>query len=419
MAAGQPSIDVQLTTFAFGGECIGRLADGRAVFVPYGLPGELVRVQLTEQKTNFARGRLVDVVQPAPARIQPRCKHYGVCGGCHYQHMSYDTQLRAKRSILVDQLSRIGGLDGIPVREVIPSPASWNYRNSVQFHLDSRGWLGFQKRGSNELVQISECFLPEPALDALWRQLEFEPEMSIERIELRCGAEEELMVVLETSGFELPEFSVDMPLSAVHHSPAGEIVLAGDNYLIMMVDGQPFRLSAQSFFQVNTAQASAMIAYLLEQLPLKQNSLVLDVYCGVGLFSAFIAPKVARCVGIELSESACQDYAVNLDHFDNVELYIGAAERILPGLTLKPDIAIVDPPRSGLERKALDALISMKPATIAYVSCDPSTLARDAKRITQAGYILLSVQPFDLFPQTFHIESISIFEAGQGINHPH
>ena len=414
MTAGQQSFEIQLTTFTFGGECVGRLADGRAVFVHYGLPGELVQVQLTEQKANFARGRLVEVVQPSAERIQPRCKHYGVCGGCHYQHMSYDLQLRAKRSILVDQLSRIGGLDGILVNEVIPSPAQWNYRNSLQFHLDSQGWLGFQERGSNNLVQIHECFLPEPALDALWRQLEFEPEMGIERIEVRCGAEEDLMVVLESSGYELPEFSVDMSLSAVHLSPVGEIVLAGDDHLMMMVDKHPFRVSAQSFFQVNTAQASAMVNYLLEQLPLKQNSTVLDVYCGVGLFSALIAPKVAHCVGIELSEAACQDYAVNLDEFDNVELYIGAAERVLPGLTLRPDIAVVDPPRSGLERTALDALISMRPTTIAYISCDPATLARDAKRITHAGYLLRSIQPFDLFPQTYHIESISIFEAGQG-----
>ena len=132
------------------------------------------------------------------------------------------------------------------------------------------------------------------------------------------------------------------------------------------------------------------------------------MYCGVGLFSAFMAPRVRRCVGIELSASACDDYAANLDACDNVELYVGAAEHVLPALALKADVVLVDPPRAGLERAALDAIVALAPATLAYVSCDPSTLARDVKRLIAAGYELKEVKPFDLFPQTYHVECVTI-----------
>lgn len=186
------------------------------------------------------------------------------------------------------------------------------------------------------------------------------------------------------------------------------MVLAGDDGLIFEVLEKPFRVSAGSFFQVNLEQAAAMVQYLLGRLPLGKETTLLDVYCGVGLFSAFMAPRVGRCVGIELSQSACEDYAANLDDCDNVELYIGAAEDVLPALELKADIVLVDPPRAGLERLALDAIAALAPAVLTYVSCDPSTLARDVKRLIAAGYELKEVKPFDLFPQTYHVECVAI-----------
>jgi 23S rRNA (uracil1939-C5)-methyltransferase len=188
--------------------------------------------------------------------------------------------------------------------------------------------------------------------------------------------------------------------------------MAGDDHLAIRVNDRLFYISAASFFQVNTRMAEKMVAHLQARLPVQPAVTMLDVYCGVGLFSAFFAPHLGRLIGIESSPSACEDFAVNLDEFDNVELYEALAEDMLPALDVKPGIVIVDPPRSGLEKRVLDALLAGNPARIAYVSCDPSTLARDAARLVAGGYQLIQVTPFDLFPQSYHIESISIFEKG-------
>jgi len=399
---------VEVTTPTYGGECIGRLADGRAVFVPYTLPGELVKIELVEEKRGFARARLLEVVHPSPRRIPPRCIHYGICGGCHFQHTDYETQLQIKKAVVIDQITRIAGISNPPVGEVIPSPSEWNYRNTVQFHLDENGKLGYQRWGSNTIVPITECHLPEAEINQIWPQLDLEPMSGVERVELRLGAEGEALLALESSSLTAPEFSVDIPLSAVHINPAGKLILAGEDYLLLEVRGRVFKVSAESFFQVNTAQAEAMVDHILGILPLDKQITVLDVYCGVGLFSAFLASLVKRCIGVELSDSACDDFAVNLDEFNNVDLYIGPAEQILPSLNLQPEIVLVDPPRAGIERAALDAIITMQPSTIAYVSCDPATLARDIKRLAAADYRLEKVTPFDLFPQTYHVECITL-----------
>lgn len=410
MNAKQDNILIEVTTPVYGGESMGRLADGRAVFVPYTLPGELVRVELVEEKRGFARARLLEVVCPSPHRVTPRCRHFGVCGGCHYQQTDYATQLEIKKAVVRDQLERIGGVLNPPVMEVVPSLLEWNYRNNMQFHLDPNGKLGFQGWGSHMVVPISECHLPEGRLNDIWPQLDLEPLPGVDRLELRLGSDGEVLLVLESSDPAAPEFSVDFPLSAVHLTGSDKIVLAGEDYLLIEVLGRAFKVSAESFFQVNTAQAEAMVKHVLKTLPLDRNTTVLDVYCGVGLFSAFLAPRVKHCIGVELSETACDDYAVNLDEFDNVELYVGAAEAILPALKFQPDIVLVDPPRSGIERKALDALIALQPQIICYISCDPATLARDIKRLTTAGYALKQVTPFDLFPQTYHVETVSLLE---------
>ncbi|MFZ5887491.1 MAG: class I SAM-dependent RNA methyltransferase, partial [Chloroflexota bacterium] len=165
-----------------------------------------------------------------------------------------------------------------------------------------------------------------------------------------------------------------------------------------------------SFFQVNTVMAEKMVEHLIAHLPITTSHTVLDVYCGVGLFSAFLAPRCGRLIGIESSESACEDFAVNLDEFGNVELYEAEAEAVIPHLEAQPDIVLVDPPRAGLDKAVVDGILKWNPRIVAYVSCDPSTLARDAARLINGGYKLKDVTPFDMFPQTYHIESISLFE---------
>lgn len=402
--------EVDLTALVYGGDALGRLPDGRAVFVPFGLPGESVRVRLVEQKRSHARAELIEVLQASPLRIAPRCPYFSACGGCHYQHLPYEEQLAAKSGIVRDQLLRIAEIASPPLHPIVPSPSPWNYRNAIQFSLEGGSRLGFQRAGSHAVVPISECHLPENNINVLWPQLEFDPQSGIERLELRQGAQEDVLVVLE--GQQSPELSLELPISMVFRGPAGEFVMAGDDHLFMEVLGRPFKVSAGSFFQVNTPQAVAMVQHLQSILPLTPSSTLIDVYCGVGLFSAFFAGRVQRCIGIELSPSACQDFVENLDEFDNVELYEGAAEDVLPSLQVKPDVILVDPPRAGLAREALDAIVQMQPGTLAYISCDPATLARDARRLGLAGYALTSITPFDLFPQTFHIETVSIFKPG-------
>ena len=410
----QPTFDILLEKLTYGGEAMGRLPDGRAVFVPFGLPGETVRVRLMQDKQNFARGELLEVLTASDERIDPKCKHFGKCGGCHYQNLSYENQLQAKTEILRDQFQRIGKIENPPIKPIVPSPLEWNYRNHVQFHLTAEGKLGFVNSKGNSVFPIEECHLPETSIDSFWRELQFESNKEVERVSLRAGHNEELMVVLESENFETPELEIEADVSVVHLFDEHPVVIAGRDHFVVSIHEKDFRVSSASFFQVNTKMAEKMVEHLIVRLPVSMSTTVLDVYCGVGLFSKFFAPKCEQVIGIEASESACEDFVFNLDEFDNVELYEGAAEEILPGLAGRLDsstFAIVDPPRAGIERHALDAILDIKPQVIAYVSCDPSTLARDAARLIHGGYRLAEVTPFDLFPQTYHIESISIFES--------
>lgn len=405
---------VQITGFAYGGEAFGRLPDGRMLFAPYVLPGETARVRLVEEKRGYARAQLVEVLQPDAQRVSPRCAHFGECGGCHYQYMPYEMQLRAKEIILREQLERIGGMSNPPIQAIVPSPRPFGYRNHVQFHLSPEGKLGYHYERSVEVFAIQECHLPQPPLDRIWQQLDFEAMTDIERIGLRLGKDEDVQIILESSHAAAPEIVVEeLPVSVVHLSPAGTLVLAGSPCVEMQVSERVFRVSGGSFFQVNTEVAGAMIQHVLDELRarrfLDRKMIFLDLYCGVGLFSAFVAPHAAQVIGVESSPSAAEDFEINLEEFDNVVLYEAPVEWALPAIDVHPDVILVDPPRAGLERKALDALIEKRATLIVYVSCDPATLARDAKRLIAAGYRMEKITPFDMFPQTYHIESISFW----------
>jgi 23S rRNA (uracil1939-C5)-methyltransferase len=427
--------EITLEKLTYGGDAMGRLPDGRAVFVPFGLPGETVRIQLTQEKQNFARGEILEILKPSPDRIEPKCKHAfsplllgrvpdrvegsgvrSVCGGCHYQNLPYEKQLLAKADIFRDQLQRIGKIENPPVQPIVASPEQWNYRNHVQFHLTDDGKIGFINSVGNSTLPIEECHLPEASINAFWHDLQFESRMNLERVSLRSGDDDELMLILESETEETPELEIEADISVVHMYEDHPVVIAGSDALTIQILGKDFHVSAPSFFQVNTKMAEKMVQYLITnlQLPITndQSTTLLDIYCGVGLFSKFFADKYAKVIGIESSPSSCEDFAVNLDEFDNVELYEGTAEEILPALApqlTQPIHMIVDPPRAGLDKHALDAILKINPQVIAYVSCDPSTLARDAARLIKGGYTLQQVTPFDLFPQTYHIESISIF----------
>jgi 23S rRNA (uracil1939-C5)-methyltransferase len=394
-----------------GGDCLSRLPDGRAVFVPFVLPGEVVRVEVVDEKTRYAHARPIEVLTPSPERITPRCIHFGECGGCQYQHLAYEQQLRLKESLLLDQFQRIAHIEDPPILPIVPAPDPWNYRNHVQFHLGKNGELGFIHADGEHLLIIEECHLPHEPINALWPQLELGPESGVYRLGIRQDSFEDIMLILEGEDPDAPEFSEDIPVSAVYTPPDARLtILAGDDHLVFTLLERHFQVSARSFFQVNTPMAEKMVALLLDNLDLAEDTRVVELYAGVGAFSAFLAPKVGHLTAIESSGSACHDFVTNLDEFDNVSLYEAQAEEVLPTLNMPVDLLVMDPPRSGLAPAVHDALAELQPKQIAYISCDPATLARDTQRILGNGYQLQSVTPFDLFPHTAHVETISLFE---------
>jgi len=410
-------LTLTIDALTHSGEGLARQA-GRVVFVPFALPGETVRAALVEEKKSFARARLLEVLTPAAERVTPRCPHHFVpgapaaalaCGGCQLQHLTYPGQLRFKQGLVVEQLTRLGGFAAPPVRPIHAAPASFGYRNQVQFAFAPDGRLGFRAAGSSAVVPIQDCALAAPELMTLFHQITVEPSPEIERLTLRAGAEAEHLIVLEAAE-GAPELELDLPVSAALLRPDGAtLALVGQDYVVVEVKGRAFQVSAGSFFQVNTAVAERLVEEVLAALELRGGATVLDVYCGVGLFTAFLAPLAGRVIGVEAFEPAVDDAAVNLDEFDNVAIYAAPAEDVLPGLAEAVDAVVVDPPRAGLASEVVEALLKLRSPRLVYVACDPATFARDARRLAAGGYALDYVQPLDMFPQTHHVECVARF----------
>ncbi len=401
------TIIIECEKLVYGGDCLGRLPDGRAVFVPFTLPGEVVEVEILEDKPRYARAWPIRIIEKSKDRIKPRCIHFGNCGGCQYQHLDYAKQIQVKEAILKDQFQRIAKIDAPPIQPLVPAPDPWNYRNYVQFHLGRNAELGYIHVDGEHLLPIQECHLPQSPINDLWPQISLDPDIDVNRLGIRLDTYEDLMLILEGDDANAPSFTIDIPVSAVYTPPDANLtVLAGDDHLVFNIKERDFQVSARSFFQVNTAMAEKMIDFLLENINFQPDSNVIELYSGVGLFSAFIAPQVNSLTAIEISGSACHDFAINLDEFDNVSLYEAPVEDVVPQLNQKFDLLLMDPPRAGLSPAVHDALGQLEPQQIAYISCDPATLARDIKKILQKGYDLISITPFDLFPQTAHIETV-------------
>jgi 23S rRNA (uracil1939-C5)-methyltransferase len=400
-------MELELTGMAYGGDAFGRDLEGRMVFVPFSLPGERVQVEIVEEHARWARARLLDVTKPSPDRIRPRCKHFADCGGCHYQHMPYEAQLRAKEEILRDQLKRIGKFEQPPVSPTSPSPSPWNTRNHLQFKLTSQGRLGFNAAGSGRIVPIDECHLPQSTLADLWPRIDLQGSEGIERVSVRAGVDGEMMVILKGESKPPFEMHVDAPVSVVWISDDRRATMAGDPILEMQVLDRPFVVSPGSFFQVNAALAGELVTRTLDALEVQIGTTVFDLYAGVGLFSAFLAERGARLVAVEDSSSACADFEVNLEAFEDIQLYEAPVEMALPKIPEQPDAIVVDPPRAGLSREALDGILAQHAPQLVYISCDAATFARDARRLNDGGYDMLQATPIDLFPQTYHIEIFS------------
>jgi 23S rRNA (uracil1939-C5)-methyltransferase len=405
------TFELQLTSIAHGGAALGR-HEGRVIFVPYALPGETACVEITEDKGRYAFARLIQVLAPVPDRVEPPCPYFGPagCGGCQWQHVDYTAQLRFKAEIVADQLSRIGGIADPLVRPTLPDRSGWAYRNHTQLHPAPGEGLGFQGALAGHVVPIDECLVLHPLLSDLYATLDLDlPDLL--RLSLRAGTETgDLMLIFEMADDLPPALEIDLAVSCVLLLSDGQHAnLIGNNHVTEIVADHTFRISAPSFFQVNTPQAVQLVRLVTEYLDLRGGETVLDAYCGVGLFTAHLAERAGLVIGVEAGPTAVADLLENTATMDNVEVIEGPVEAVLPDLDLPLDAAVLDPPRAGVDRFALDALVARHPARIIYVSCDPATLARDAKRLARADYSLVEVQPVDMFPQTYHVESVALF----------
>lgn len=403
------AIELELTGMAYGGEAYGRDEHGRMIFVPFALPGERVRGRIIDSRKRWARARLEQVLERSHQRSAPRCVHFEVCGGCHYQHIPYIEQTTFKSEILVEQLQRIGGLKQPPVLPAIPSPSPWNARNHLQFSLTTDGRLGFNAAASHEVIPIEECHLPLPQIAELWPRIEVEPDLGLTRIALRAGSEGQCMVVLQSDKEPDVDVNIDLAASTIWIGPQRTTVFSGEDTIPMAALGHEFRVSARSFFQVNTPILDNLVSLVMDTLSVQPGQTILDLYAGVGLFSAFLAKAGVRIIAVEQSPWACEDFEFNLAQYDRVELYEAPVELALPALVSNVDAVLLDPPRAGLSQDARDGLFHLSPRKIVYLSCDPATFARDAKYMAQAGYHLDQAQVIDLFPQTYHIETLALF----------
>jgi 23S rRNA (uracil1939-C5)-methyltransferase len=405
------AFDLKLTAFAHGGTALGR-HEGRVIFVPYAIPGETLHVELVEEHAHWARARLLEVIEPSPHRIEPPCPYFGQdkCGGCQLQHIGYDMQVEFKRQVVIDQLARVGGLREVSVGEVIGAAEPWNYRNHVQFSLTPEGHLGFLSADSHHIVPVDDCLITDPLLLDLWAALDMEwPELY--RLSLRCGsATGDLMAIFELDHYQDFDIEVDFPVSCVLLLADGEtVVLMGNRYLTEHVAGRDYRISPGSFFQVNTGGAEALVALIGDYLSPTGSETLVDLYCGVGLFGLVFANNVKRVIGVELDAGASADFRHNAHGLENVTLLEGEAKTELARIEETVELLVLDPPRAGAGQEVVREVVRLSPERIAYVSCDPATLARDAHYLVEGGYELREVQPVDMFPQTYHIESVALF----------
>jgi len=401
---------IQLADMAHGGDAVGR-HEGKAIFVPYGIPGESVRVEILRDRGRFAHARLREVLSASAQRVQPPCPYFRVCGGCQWQHLSYDSQLKYKRSIVHAQLQRIAGIHKPIVQPTLGMMDPWRYRNHVQFAVTRDGNLGFMAASSHNVVPIDRCLVMHPLLQEAFDSLDIElPDLH--RLSLRAGINTgDQMIIFELTSDQPPELELDLPISCVLLLSDGTpITLAGSPHIHEQALGRSYRISSSSFFQVNTAQAEKLISLVADYLSPKSDSVVVDVYCGVGTFGLALAGQAKQVIGIESSSSAITDARANAADVDNAIFVEGSVAIVAPTLNVASPLVVVDPPRTGLDKKALSALVNLGPSRLVYVSCDPATLARDIKSLIASGYRLREVQPVDMFPQTYHIECVAALD---------
>jgi 23S rRNA (uracil1939-C5)-methyltransferase len=444
------TLALTIDDLAFGGEGVGRV-DGYVVFVPGGIPGDRLKVRMTESRARYGRAVIEDVEVPSTDRVTPPCPYFGRCGGCRLQHVSYAAQLAFKQKQVRDCLDRLGGLGpSIEVRPIVPAPDVLGYRNKMEFTVAGTAGaptIGLHQADRYDIVlDIERCLLQSEAMNTLlgdvrrevrerqlsvWQARASEDGEGLLRfVTLREGRNTgETMVnvvasspdvavlapLAESLDARVPRVSVLLNVNDRKASVAvgtEEHVLVGRDHIRESLNGVVFQVSANSFFQTNTAQAERLFGLVTEACELTGAETVVDLYSGTGAISLLLARRCARVYGIELAAAAVADAGRNarLNGIDNCTFLSGEVRHVLPALVqdaVRPDVVVADPPRAGFHPKALTTLVALAPARIVYVSCNPSTLARDLGELSRHGYRVDWVQPVDMFPQTPHIEAVA------------
>ena len=444
LAVGQV-VQLEIEGLTSAGEGVGR-QEGFTVFVPGALPGDRVEAEVISLKPKYGRALPRKVLRKSEQRVAPLCPVYDACGACQLQHLDYTAQLEYKRQWVVDALERIGKLNDITVHPTLPMEEPWRYRNKAQFPVGltaGRIVAGCYRQRTHQIVDIDDCSIQHP-LSARVLQVvkklaaayglsvydEQTGEGLLRHVLVRVGfhTDEALAVLVTTSKpfGQLKELAADLMqevpelvgvVQNINDRRTNVILgdktipLAGRDYLIDQLGGLKFRISARSFYQVNPLQTEVLYQKTLDYAGLTGSETVIDAYCGIGTISLFLACKAQKVIGIEVVEAAIHDARRNatLNDINNAEFIVGEAEKVMPRLYkdgLRPDVIVVDPPRAGCAEPLLEAIVNMQPQRVVYVSCNPTTLARDLAYLSQKGFRVQEVQPVDMFPHTGHVETV-------------
>ena len=365
--------------------------EGREINVFGGIPGERVVcgiVRYRRRRKAVVSGIVTDVLEPSPHRVAPPCPYFGPCSGCQWQHIDYAHQLDLKREAVRQAVDEYDSLRGTEVGETMPSEEVLGYRNHARFTVRRSGSLGFVNRITRRFVKIDECLLMAPGINKL-----------LARLQGRSGATSQLSI---RYGVNSGDWLIQPRLSI------NEVGLeAGQSHYTERLLGRSFRIGSPSFFQVNTAQAERLIRLIKERLRLRGRETVVDAYAGVGTFAVLLAEHAEKMIAVEESDAAVADARVNTAGIDNVEIVLGKVEDVIDDLDIVPDAVVLDPPRAGCQAQVLEAVARWRPGRVCYVSCDPSSLARDLDIMVRSGFAVESIEPVDMFPQTYHVECVA------------
>ncbi len=426
-----PKVQALIESVAFKGYGVARI-DGKVVFVPYTATGDKVWVEILEERKTYSIGRLDRMIAPSPWRVNPPCPYFGTCGGCQWQHIDYRLHGELKKTILIETLERIGRIRDLPQPDVILSPKPYEYRARVQLKVRGRK-LGYFRERSHEIVDIDHCPISDPFVNQMIQQLRGEilAFSKMEEIEVNVSREEERAVLIlhprsrnRDSEDRVREFFQNHPiLKGIAIAAKKRLDRLGDpslNFTVSLLrSGEErtirFRASALSFFQVNPEQNRRLIEAVLEFSEAGKNETLLDLYAGIGNFTLPLAVEASTVTGVEENKMAMEDARFNAERnrIRNCEFVHGKVEEVLKNLSKKPDHVVLDPPRTGC-RMILDRVVELKPKGIVYVSCEPTTFARDIHLFAERGYSLRRLALIDMFPQTYHMEVIGLLKPSHG-----